>query len=131
MQTQQERIIAGFEQSRTLHEGNLSVVHGLTNHEWRRVMVDDLYLSDAEADIIDAALELYVTREEESIGYLDAAIVTALAVPTTAEPERCKRCRHTTGYTGPLSGGICGSCGDALREEAEAERMADLDGAFS
>ena len=80
MQTQQERIIEGFEQSRQLHEGDLSVAHGLTNHEWRRVMVDDLYLSNAEADVIDAALELYIARAEEAIEYLDAAIANYKAV---------------------------------------------------
>ena len=74
MQTTQERIIEGFKTSRQLHEGDLSVAHDLTNHEWRRVMVDDLYLSDAEADVIEAALEIYVTRAKEAIADLDIAI---------------------------------------------------------
>ena len=74
MQTQQERIIQGFEASRQLHEGDLIVAHGLTNHEWRRVMVDDLYLSDADADVIEAALELYIAKHKAAIDDLDIAI---------------------------------------------------------
>ena len=74
MQTQQERIIEGFETSRQLHEGDLSVAHGLTNHEWRRVMVDDLYLSDAEADVLEAALKLYIAQHKEAIRELNVSI---------------------------------------------------------
>ena len=41
-------------------------------------------------------------------------------------PTRCKRCGHTEAYTGLLLDGICGSCGDDLRQERQAEEMEDL-----
>ena len=39
---------------------------------------------------------------------------------------RCKRCGHTERYAGPLLGGICGNCGDDLRQELQAEWASDL-----
>ncbi len=51
-------------------------------------------------------------------------------MPESTPPRICSRCRHTERYAGPLYGTyphlICGSCGDDLRQDAEAERMADL-----
>lgn len=49
---------------------------------------------------------------------------------TSLMVKRCKRCRHTEAYAGPLLGDICGSCGDDLRQEADADRHADLAGAW-
>ena len=75
MQTTQERIIAGFEQSRTLHEGDLIVARMLTNYEWRNVLDNaGLYLDDSAADVIEAALDLYIAKHEAAIKDLNAAI---------------------------------------------------------
>ncbi len=41
------------------------------------------------------------------------------STPSTDPAKMCKRC----GEAAPLLGGICGTCGDDLRQEADAERV--------